>query len=370
MVKNIPTASFGVKTINDGVELITTDVSICVVVILQNASKALMCHVHPYQAIKEPNITIDTIFQEIDNPMSATLVFRFAHFKKYFAISNQVMVTGAMLDSEFSKSNIKQDLDTQAKQLQIPIVKEKLKVCSSVLCLEHVYNKVKQITNTIVIKDFIVQDDAISVVKVDDDLQITINTEPLPSISWISPYKVDCTFHLLSGTWIQDCKAMQTQIERADDPNHQVPVEFKEVQFTFGLNTLITHIMYSAIRCKYTIKQAFEWSLPEIYHVQSLSIESQQAYMTLVLQQLSEHSKEQQDFVELACQFEKYFPQAYKTKDMVAQYHSKCCSPSCNKHEQQQGQFKQCSRCKKVIYCSTDCQLMHWKSGHNVECTK
>ena len=27
-----------------------------------------------------------------------------------------------------------------------------------------------------------------------------------------------------------------------------------------------------------------------------------------------------------------------------------------------------CSRCKKAVYCSVDCQRVHWRSGHKREC--
>lgn len=32
------------------------------------------------------------------------------------------------------------------------------------------------------------------------------------------------------------------------------------------------------------------------------------------------------------------------------------------------GEFKTCSRCKKAIYCSKECQVAHWKNGHKQVC--
>lgn len=31
--------------------------------------------------------------------------------------------------------------------------------------------------------------------------------------------------------------------------------------------------------------------------------------------------------------------------------------------------FKRCSKCRAVGYCSTECQLAHWKKGHKKACT-
>ena len=32
--------------------------------------------------------------------------------------------------------------------------------------------------------------------------------------------------------------------------------------------------------------------------------------------------------------------------------------------------FEFCSVCKKVYYCSKDCQVKHWKAGHKTICGK
>ncbi|MDR3736462.1 MAG: zinc finger MYND domain-containing protein [Acidobacteriaceae bacterium] len=41
----------------------------------------------------------------------------------------------------------------------------------------------------------------------------------------------------------------------------------------------------------------------------------------------------------------------------------------CNK-PQGEGKFDMCSACKKVYYCSKECQLKDWKAGHKAVCTK
>ena len=43
----------------------------------------------------------------------------------------------------------------------------------------------------------------------------------------------------------------------------------------------------------------------------------------------------------------------------------KCDNPGCGKRLQKP---LQCSRCKKAQYCSKDCQVAAWKSGHKREC--
>eukprot|EP01029_Cantina_marsupialis_P029719 TRINITY_DN782068_c0_g1_i1.p1 TRINITY_DN782068_c0_g1~~TRINITY_DN782068_c0_g1_i1.p1 ORF type:complete len:188 (-),score=68.06 TRINITY_DN782068_c0_g1_i1:224-787(-) len=45
-----------------------------------------------------------------------------------------------------------------------------------------------------------------------------------------------------------------------------------------------------------------------------------------------------------------------------------CSNPSCENVEQKAGQFSKCSACKSVHYCSKECQVTHWKSGHKAEC--
>ncbi|KAK8800757.1 hypothetical protein WA158_000082 [Blastocystis sp. Blastoise] len=45
-----------------------------------------------------------------------------------------------------------------------------------------------------------------------------------------------------------------------------------------------------------------------------------------------------------------------------------CSNPECKKVEEVKGSFKTCSRCKKAIYCSKECQVAHWKNGHKQAC--
>eukprot|EP00978_Attheya_sp_CCMP212_P028951 scaffold101273_cov43-Attheya_sp.AAC.1 len=40
-----------------------------------------------------------------------------------------------------------------------------------------------------------------------------------------------------------------------------------------------------------------------------------------------------------------------------------CANPSCNNFEEKVKSFPQCSRCKSVAYCSSQCQKEHWKCG-------
>ena len=44
----------------------------------------------------------------------------------------------------------------------------------------------------------------------------------------------------------------------------------------------------------------------------------------------------------------------------------------CNYCKKKQGsaKFELCSACKKVYYCSKDCQVKDWKSGHKTSCVK
>jgi len=48
---------------------------------------------------------------------------------------------------------------------------------------------------------------------------------------------------------------------------------------------------------------------------------------------------------------------------------NKCCQPGCEKKEQTLNQFKLCSRCKKVCYCTLECQRKAWRK-HKVQCQK
>jgi hypothetical protein len=45
-----------------------------------------------------------------------------------------------------------------------------------------------------------------------------------------------------------------------------------------------------------------------------------------------------------------------------------CANPSCNKWETEPKDFKTCSRCKLVAYCSRDCQKIDWKAQHKSAC--
>ncbi|KAI8851884.1 hypothetical protein BC829DRAFT_386226 [Chytridium lagenaria] len=47
-------------------------------------------------------------------------------------------------------------------------------------------------------------------------------------------------------------------------------------------------------------------------------------------------------------------------------YH--CSSTSCNVKSDSMAIMKTCSRCRKTIYCSSDCQIKHWKQGHKSVC--
>ncbi|KAF7723765.1 hypothetical protein EC973_001678 [Apophysomyces ossiformis] len=50
--------------------------------------------------------------------------------------------------------------------------------------------------------------------------------------------------------------------------------------------------------------------------------------------------------------------------------HKQCGNTFCEKMEQKEGDFKRCSQCMRVSYCSRECQKEHWKSGHKVVCSK
>ena len=45
----------------------------------------------------------------------------------------------------------------------------------------------------------------------------------------------------------------------------------------------------------------------------------------------------------------------------------KLCS-YCSAPESTNLKHKNCSACKQVRYCATDCQRMHWRKGHKDEC--
>jgi hypothetical protein len=45
-----------------------------------------------------------------------------------------------------------------------------------------------------------------------------------------------------------------------------------------------------------------------------------------------------------------------------------CSNPPCNNWETEPKEFKKCSGCKSVAYCSRDCQKKDWKAQHKSEC--
>lgn len=65
--------------------------------------------------------------------------------------------------------------------------------------------------------------------------------------------------------------------------------------------------------------------------------------------------------------------QEINKKEAARAANIKCSRPKCG---QRQGnasggcKFKVCSRCQKAMYCSSECQVAHWKEGHKAECKK
>ncbi len=63
-------------------------------------------------------------------------------------------------------------------------------------------------------------------------------------------------------------------------------------------------------------------------------------------------------------------------KEKVIEVHSAsalapCANVSCDKHETKVKEFRTCSSCKSVAYCSLECQREDWKThNHNKECAK
>ncbi|CAH9112872.1 unnamed protein product [Cuscuta europaea] len=45
-----------------------------------------------------------------------------------------------------------------------------------------------------------------------------------------------------------------------------------------------------------------------------------------------------------------------------------CCNPGCGRPELRRHEFRRCSVCGSVNYCSRACQAMHWRSRHKSEC--
>jgi len=45
-----------------------------------------------------------------------------------------------------------------------------------------------------------------------------------------------------------------------------------------------------------------------------------------------------------------------------------CSNPFCLKKEETTLEFLACSRCRKVFYCSRQCQKKHWKTSHQLVC--
>lgn len=45
-----------------------------------------------------------------------------------------------------------------------------------------------------------------------------------------------------------------------------------------------------------------------------------------------------------------------------------CADPECNNVEKEPKEFNNCAQCKRVSYCSKDCQRNHWKKKHKKRC--
>ena len=43
---------------------------------------------------------------------------------------------------------------------------------------------------------------------------------------------------------------------------------------------------------------------------------------------------------------------------------------TCHKSADVDVEFKRCSRCKSIWYCSKECQVKHWSDGHKSDCMK
>ena len=47
-----------------------------------------------------------------------------------------------------------------------------------------------------------------------------------------------------------------------------------------------------------------------------------------------------------------------------------CALPSCERREKSVREFKVCSACKAVAYCSHECAALHWSRVHKNECAR
>ena len=56
--------------------------------------------------------------------------------------------------------------------------------------------------------------------------------------------------------------------------------------------------------------------------------------------------------------------------DCKTKFQFYCEFGGCGKQESVGGEFKFCSGCHLVKYCSTTCQLAHWKYAHKIQCKK
>eukprot|EP00752_Nemacystus_decipiens_P017547 g15726.t1 len=65
--------------------------------------------------------------------------------------------------------------------------------------------------------------------------------------------------------------------------------------------------------------------------------------------------------------------QKINKKEAAKAANIKCSRPKCGKRQGNASggcKFKVCSRCQSVMYCSSECQVAHWKEGHKAECKK
>ena len=61
----------------------------------------------------------------------------------------------------------------------------------------------------------------------------------------------------------------------------------------------------------------------------------------------------------------------FRIKRTCAMGRRNVCYNCCQEHRQEQEQVLKCGACKKVFYCSKECQKTHWKQGgHREECPK